>query len=44
MSEDKRKHLVATLSSLNNEDKAWVINFLVQGLFAELAKYEKGIL
>ena len=34
MSEDKRKHLAATLSSLSNEDKAWVINFLVQGLLA----------
>lgn len=34
MSEDKRKYLAETLSSLSNEDKAWVINFLVQGLFA----------
>lgn len=33
MSEDKRKKLSKTLSSLSNEDKAWVINFLVQGLF-----------
>lgn len=32
MSEDKRQHLANTLSSLSNEDKAWVINFLVQGL------------
>lgn len=34
MSEDKRKNLTKTLSSLSNEDKAWVINFLVQGLFS----------
>lgn len=33
MSDDKRKRLAETLSSLSNEDKAWVINFLVQGLF-----------
>ena len=33
MSEDKRKKLSKTLSSLSNEDKAWVINFLVRGLF-----------
>lgn len=38
MSEDKRKNLEATLSSLSNEDKAWVINFLVQGLFPMPAK------
>ncbi len=38
MSEDKRKDLELTLSSLSNEDKAWVINFLVQGLFTMPAK------
>ena len=38
MSEDKRLHLSETLSALSNEDKAWVIHFLVQGLFAEPAK------
>ena len=38
MSEDKRKNLELTLSSLSNEDKAWVINFLVQGLFPMPAK------
>jgi len=27
-----RKQLASTLSSLNNEDKAWIINFLVQSL------------
>lgn len=34
MSEDKRQHLATLLSSLSNEDKAWVVNFLVQGLFS----------
>lgn len=34
MSEDKRQHLANTLSSLSNEDKAWVINFLVQGILS----------
>ena len=34
MSEDVRKHLANTLSALSNEDKAWVINFLVQGFFS----------
>ena len=34
MSEDIRQHLTMTLSSLSNEDKAWVINYLVQGLFS----------
>ena len=29
MSKDKRKQLAETLTSLSNEDKAWVINFLV---------------
>ncbi len=38
MSEDKRKQLASTLSTLSNEDKAWVINFLVQGLFSLPAK------
>ena len=38
MSEDKRKSLTQVLSSLSNEDKAWVINFLVQGLFTMPAK------
>lgn len=33
MSEDKRQHLAMTLSELSNVDKAWGINFLVQGLF-----------
>lgn len=33
MSEDKMTKLKATLSTLTNEEKAWVINFLVQGLF-----------
>lgn len=33
MSEDKRQLLAETLTSLSNEDKAWVINFLVQGIF-----------
>ena len=32
MSEDKRKNLTVTLSSLSNEEKVWVINFLVEGL------------
>ena len=34
MSEDKKRYLTETLSSLSNEDKAWVINFLVQGIFS----------
>lgn len=34
MSEDVRQHLANTLSALSNEDKAWVINFLVQGIFS----------
>ena len=34
MSEDKLTKLKATLSALSNEEKAWVINFLVQGLFS----------
>ena len=34
MTEDKRKNLAETLSSLSNEDKVWVINFLVQGIFS----------
>lgn len=33
MSEDKKTRLKETLSSLTNEEKAWVINYLVQGLF-----------
>ena len=32
MSEDTMTRLKATLSSLTNDEKAWVINFLVQGL------------
>lgn len=34
MSEDVRQHLASTLSALSNEDKAWVINFLVQEAFS----------
>ncbi len=34
MSESTRQQLAATLSSLNNEDKAWIINFLVQSLLS----------
>ncbi|MBP5338020.1 MAG: hypothetical protein J6Z14_01775 [Prevotella sp.] len=33
MSEEKKNNLKATLSTLSNEEKAWVIHFLVQGLF-----------
>ena len=32
MSESTRQQLASTLSSLNNEDKAWIINFLVRSL------------
>ena len=32
MSESMRQQLATTLSTLNNEDKAWIINFLVQSL------------
>lgn len=42
MSEDKRKNLEATLSSLSNEEKAWVINFLVQGLIVATASENKN--
>ena len=38
MSEDRRKNLTETLSSLTNEEKAWVVNFLVQGIFSVPAK------
>ena len=38
MSEDKRIHLAETLTSLSNEDKVWVINFLVQGMLSLPAK------
>jgi len=34
MSEEKRKNLANILSSLSNEDKVWVINYLVQGIFS----------
>ncbi len=32
MSEKNRQLLIETLSALDNEDKAWVINFLVNSL------------
>ena len=32
MSIDKKQDLIDSLSSLNNEDKVWVINFLIQTL------------
>ena len=32
MKDDKIKHLAETLTTLTNEEKAWVINFLVQGM------------
>lgn len=38
MSEDKKARLKETLSSLTNEEKAWVINFLVQGLLVAPSK------
>lgn len=38
MSEDKKTRLKETLSSLTNEEKAWVINFLVQGLLVVPSK------
>ena len=38
MSERTRQQLATTLSSLNNEDKAWIINFLVQSLLPLPAK------
>ena len=41
MSEDKKTRLKETLSSLTNEEKAWVINFLVQGLFSMTPSMEK---
>ena len=40
MSGNKRKQLAETLSSLDLEDRAWVMNFLVQ-LFLGQAKQEK---
>ena len=43
MSEDKRHHLTETLSSLSNEDKAWVINFLVKGLCSSNIKHDEEI-
>ena len=42
MSEDKRLHLTEILSALSNEDKAWVINFLVQGLFVATPSENKN--
>ncbi len=41
MSENKRKQLAETLSSLDLEDRAWVMNFLVQ-LFLGQAQQEKA--
>ena len=38
MSEDKKIRLKETLSSLTNEEKAWAINFLVQGLLVVPSK------
>lgn len=38
MSIDKKQNLVASLLSLSNEDKVWVINFLLQTLFPTTSK------
>ena len=38
MSIDKKQDLVASLSSLSNEDQVWVINFLLQALLSTSSK------